>query len=514
MVAETLKSMNQPTKALKRLRHERATFESDTGSGEVFPSSAQVLQSTFPCDHDMQKNVRDDKSIQSSQDLLQRTKTSSSAANNDTYSTFVEESVTISKHEKPEQLLFFSPSQAAKWNNETFWTRLKNASCHHTYSFGRNGSSRCLFFSICSTDDRRPSTSNSSIITMATSGSGGSDGSSSDSQDQDEANVDTQADPIATISWKVVSLISIAIAVVSILRGRPCHSCIEDRKMQEWEWDRNVYIPTTSVSADAYNRSTSPQLPQMEVTLIAQVAADKAMKRLSDISSRPNRAYARQWKIDYVKYSAGRRTYSTKSCFDNAYVLQAVAEKQEGDAREQLPPLWPHAPRVHYDSIVLLPPDAIIMDLDQNIVELILPQEKLVAISGWVGSKQILDASSGLVAFNLGHKYAAAVASLWWEMTQDHQVTCGATNGVSTLIQAISIVLDDASESLDDLIEPMEEQASGALGEQRPIKCLPSSVPGSRIEILTNSLQESTETLQQTADSVCYRFYPKCEVVP
>lgn len=514
MASTTKNGFNQPTKALKRLRHERATIDVIETESEESPPRA--LQFNMICDDDMHLYSRGEKMEQSSQDLLYRTGTTS-RSNAYTYSTFGEEpAMLFSRHEKPSsQLLYFSPSRAANWNDETFWTRLKNTTCHRTICFSRNGSSRCLFFSICSTNDRLKSTSSStSSITTATSGSSGSGRSCTNSQDHDVVDDDMQvADTVLTIWWKVASLISIVIAIVSILRGRPCCSYLEDYKTPEWEWDRNVYIPTTSVGANAYNRSTSPLLPQMRVSLIAQLAADKAMKRLSDISSRPNRAYARQWKMDYVKYSAGRRTYSTKSCFDNANVLHTMAEKQEDDPREQTP-LWPHSPRVHYDSIMLLPPDAILMDLDQNIVEQMLPQEKLVAISGWVDSKENLVASSGVVAFNLRHRYAATVATLWREMTQDSLVTCGATNGMSTLIQAIAVVLDDSSESLDDLIEPMEEHASGALGEQRPIKCLPSSVPGSRIEILSNSIQESTETLQQTADSVCYRFYPKCEVVP
>jgi hypothetical protein len=515
MVATTV---TRSTKALKRLRHERATVETvETEIDEALPSPALVSKSSIVCNADINLYSLGETLEQSTQELLYCTKTPSKSMYK-TYSTFGEESATVfSKIENPlTELLHFSPSQAATCNDEAFWTRLKSFTCHRTISFGRNGSLRCLFFSICRRNDRLTSTSSSnSSLTTATSRSSGTGSIFSSSQILDEVNENTPAaDTI--ISWKAVSLISVAIAIISILGGRSCYSYMKEYKTPEWEWDRNVYIPTTSVGANTYNTSSSPLLLQTGVSLIAQMAPDKAMKRLTDISSRPNRAYARQWKMDYVKYSAGRRIYSTKSCFDNANILQTIAEKQLDDAREQQQPpsLWPHSPRVQYDSIMLLPSDAIIMNLDQNIVEQMLPQEKLVAISGWVDSKENLVASSGVVAFNLRHKYAAIVANLWWEMTQNSLVTCGATNGVSTLIQAIAIVLDDSSESLDDLIEPMKEHISGALGEQRPIKCLPSSVPGSRIEILTNSIQESLETLQQTADSVCYRFYPKCEVVP
>lgn len=476
----------------------------------------------------------------------------------------------------------FSPYhfRCTNWNDETFWTRLRDG-CKRLCYVCR----RCVFSSSTTTTttdgkNRRKSassssSSSSSSITTTASGcstdnSSGNSNNSYQDHDDDDDNDDDEATNIidaqttideavaTTFTLTIRILLSIAIAIIAFRIGTPYYSYIEESKMTmmmmpEWKWDRNVYIPPTAIVAAHTENSPQQQEPAVVVvplrfSLIAQLAADAAMERLADVSSRPNRAYARQWKMDYVRYAAGRRAYSATSCFDAAYVLRAVigmdAERHQGEdgAGEQEPsPLssslslssppppapWPQQhplpspqpqpqPReavVRYGSVVLLPADAIVMDLDQNIVERTLPQEKLVAISGWVDGGRNLDASSGLIVFNLDHRYATTVANLWWDMLQGSVETCGATNGVSTLIQVIATVMDDATESLDDLIEPMKEHANGALGKQLSIKCLPSSVPGSRIEILTNSLHESTELLQQTADSVCYRFYPKCEVV-
>lgn len=79
------------------------------------------------------------------------------------------------------------------------------------------------------------------------------------------------------------------------------------------------------------------------------------------------------------------------------------------------------------------------------------------------------------------------------------------------LVDSIAAVTDE-DEHLDDLIEPLSENEAGVIGNGA-IKNIPSSVPGPRMAILSNSIEESAGILQQTADSVCYRFYPKCEVV-
>ena len=250
------------------------------------------------------------------------------------------------------------------------------------------------------------------------------------------------------------------------------------------------------------------------VSLIAQITEDLSMRQLSDVTSRPNRAYARQWKMDYVDYYAGRTSYSSKSCYDKVFVLHTLLEKQRDEANEA-PPIWPHSPRVQYDSIVLLPSDAIVMEMDENIVETMLPPDKLVAIAGWKSSHEELDSRSGVILFNLNHEHAWKVADLWWTLSQESFETCGAANGISTLIDAIASTMDqDVGESLDSLIQPIPENPDGALGSHYLIKCLPGTVPGARHQLVLSNLQQSRENIHQTADSVCYRFYPKCEVIP
>lgn len=252
--------------------------------------------------------------------------------------------------------------------------------------------------------------------------------------------------------------------------------------------------------------------------------------------------------MDYTDYyataaakgflSSSRHTTTAKSCFDKAFVLKTMVEtttmmtqeeEDEDDAtndnNSSFPSshsVWssrlPPPPQVPYDILVLLPSDAIILDLDQNIVDTLLPREKLVAVSGWNQTTQEMTSSSGVVLVNLKHKLASSVAELWWEHSRDPAVLCGATNGLDLLVSVISNLLMSEDhgmepEGLGVVIESIREHSNGALGDQS-IKVLPEKVPGNRMEYLLNHLDESSETLQQTAASVCYRFYPKCEVVP
>jgi len=147
-------------------------------------------------------------------------------------------------------------------------------------------------------------------------------------------------------------------------------------------------------------------------------------------------------------------------------------------------------------------------------VDTLLPSDKLVAIAGWTNSREKFSSISGVVLFNLRHKHAVRVIDLWWTRSQESWETCGAADGISTLIDAIATAMDQQSgETLDNLIEPISEYPNGILGDH-VIKCLPASVPGSRSEIFLSNMQQSEEAIHQTADSVCYRFYPKCEVLP
>lgn len=304
-------------------------------------------------------------------------------------------------------------------------------------------------------------------------------------------------------TWKLIIFVSLGISLVAYIHYKGVEQKYNNFMPAEWHWDHNVYIPRENTGDPAVNHRDA------QLSVIAQVVPGNALRLLEDISSRPNRAYARQWSLDFARYDAGRSSYSPRACFEKVAVLNAILDRQ-GNATGDLISLWPHSQRVRYDSILLLPPDAIITELDTNIIADILPSGKLVAIAGWSGHRK-LDSNSDVIVFNLRHRHAEAAARAWLEIATPKKVTCGANNDLWMLVNAVAAVMDE-SEDLDDLIEPIPQTTDGFIGN-RVMKSIPASVPGPRTAILFNYLQEYAALLQETADSVCYRFYPKCEVL-
>jgi hypothetical protein len=305
-----------------------------------------------------------------------------------------------------------------------------------------------------------------------------------------------------TNTWIAIIFISIAVAIAGCLHGQSYYYI-----SPAWNFDYNVYIPR----GDDYN-----PLGSRRISLIAQIDSSRSLQQLADISGRPNRAYAKEWGMDYVRYDSGHGTVNQISCFDKINVLNIIMDKQRkyetnsSDSSSLSSRSWvlPSERVLQYESIILLPTDAIITELDTNLVDAMLPRNKLAAISG-LDINMKLRSNSGIVVFNTKHEHSNAVARLWLDMTID--TTCGANNDLDILLAAISSVLEE-KETLENLLEPLYESRNGFVGD-RLIRSIIPSVPGSRSAYLLRNIEESSASLQEIADSVCYRFYPKCEVL-
>jgi hypothetical protein len=327
---------------------------------------------------------------------------------------------------------------------------------------------------------------------------------STDPPPQDESKAQQGRDFALTISRRTVIFLSVVIGLLACFKKRSYEYILPG--IPEWQWDHNVYITHNSDAQLSENK---------EIALIAQVVSSRPLKMLSDVSSRPNRAYARQWGVDYTQYSSGRPSYDPKACFDKIFVLNTILDKQNLEANESSL-LWSHPEKVRYDSMILLPPDSIVTNLDTNLFEAMLPPNRLAAIAGFTDTDtdtKKLNSEYGIIIFNLRHKYADAVAKLWWDMASPPEVSCGASIDLGMLLSAIATVMDP-SEDFDDLIHAIGESSDGFVGEHM-IKCIPPSVPGPRprLELLMENLEDSKTNLQETADAVCYRYYPICEVI-
>jgi hypothetical protein len=275
----------------------------------------------------------------------------------------------------------------------------------------------------------------------------------------------------------------------------------------EWKWDHNTYIPRLSPAFISNEKNKSQQvgvIPQQAMArnlLLTQVAGGGMLNQLAAISSLPNRAYARAWGRDYALYS-GSTDPITKGCFDNVDVLNNIVEKQTQGRPGLQPP---------YDAIAIFPPDAIVTNLDYDLLD-IMPEDKLVAMAGRRKSLQP-ESPSEVLFFNLHHEHVATVSKLWFDMIQDKSVTCSAGNDTALLLSAIESVLD-ANQSIDSLIFSLDETDTGFIGKGTfAIKgTVPMAMASKKVALLSNS-EETTWTVQSTVDSVCFRYFPKCDVI-
>ena len=317
-------------------------------------------------------------------------------------------------------------------------------------------------------------------------------------------------------SWRVI-LAAFACISLSLyqMRGR-LHG---DSAEPEWRWDHNIYNPRRHASSSESSLSTTTSVASIwnEPTfdkrnmLLAQVTGGNTiLESLGDICSRPNRAYARQWGRDYVRYLKPARKLE-RSCFDKVAFLSAVLRSQKQILYETRNGNsdWLRPQGVVYDVVALFPPDAIITDLDEDLLNL-LPDDKLLAIAGWNEDDSSIKESNlaDVLLLNLRHEFAGTVVDLWHTMVQP-PITCGAGNDLSILLDVIESVL--GMENLTSVVVPLSENRKGMI-EGNAIKVIPLKVPGSKASMLLNAYTESKIILQTTADSVCYRYYPKCEV--
>ena len=316
--------------------------------------------------------------------------------------------------------------------------------------------------------------------------------------------------------WKLASGLGFfTYFIASVLMSRYWTEYTEPR----WEWDHNAYNPRLQIdksqqtsSSDNISTGNSRNL------LLAQVAGTPTLDELALVSSRPNRAYARSWGVDYVRYTNQKHSLD-KSCFDKVNVLNTVLTKQfrYNSEAASTPSYWPSQRSIHvqYDVVVLLPPDAIIMDLDYDMLRF-LPKDKLVAISGWVEDVARPYSGTEIIFFNMRHKLAEKVSKLWREKIELIDASCGAGNDLTIFINVIGSVLGKGEE-LSSLILGLEETDEGFVGKDDEegfvLKGISPSVPSSKAKTLVTNLNDNRATLQTTADAVCYRFYPKCDVL-
>lgn len=147
--------------------------------------------------------------------------------------------------------------------------------------------------------------------------------------------------------------------------------------------------------------------------------------------------------------------------------------------------------RAPYDAVLMLSPDSVIMDLDYQFLAL-LPNDMLVAASS---------SKSDLFVWNLKYRNSLEVARLWLDLNDSNGDECD----MESLWTAIEMTMGDETFDLTNYVQPLQLTDTG-LVEPRLIKFLPD-------ESEQKATPETMELLERVADSVCYRYYPRCEVL-
>jgi hypothetical protein len=231
-------------------------------------------------------------------------------------------------------------------------------------------------------------------------------------------------------------------------------------RQETWNWDLYHYSPKVTGKKDASQQNT---------LLVVQLAT-KYNKPWIQQTCRPNQAYAKQWDADFLQI-IGRRHYPKA-----AHVMQAIHDKQQ---REALEPNHSDASRTVYSYILILPPDAIITNIDVDIRTLMQPNA-IVAMT---------EEGTGVMMWNMDHEAFATTLTMWVEL--------------------ISIKQDDDNYSnipteVPDVLQVLPVSDVGFV-EPKMIKL--------QMDKNRSPANVVTQILQTTADSVCYRYYPRCEVL-
>jgi hypothetical protein len=164
------------------------------------------------------------------------------------------------------------------------------------------------------------------------------------------------------------------------------------------------------------------------------------------LSSKPNRAYARHWRMDYLPVP-------DLDC-PAQFVSDVYSQQQQLSEDDPV-----------YDAILILPANAILTDMDYDVLGL-LPTDHAATVT-----------TNGemLRMFNLRHDELPTILKVW--------STCEVSLQEATETIRLNSILR-INPSIDGFVEPR------------------------RIRFVKNPT-----LLQTTVDNVCYRYYPRCDVL-
>lgn len=293
----------------------------------------------------------------------------------------------------------------------------------------------------------------------------------------------------------------------------------------QFNWDHNHFSPLSNTSPLDTHDPTQPNHPK---TLIIQSLPPGPEEVLLSITSRVNRAYAKRLGFDYLSYVGDetdsylltklflkRINNNTNGTINGQSVhlgdfldVSRNAAVADGFTEASIPP---H----NYDAVVVLQSDAIIVQLDYNVVDL-LQTTNLVAsgVDKNVLTKDGLwSVYSNVMIWNLRHPLFYNTTVSWLEMDEvdrGEQVDSDSDGGclVRGLIKVLMNMTHDEDTELD-LQEIPRELVNGLEGTviKQERDCTANKV------ITEKDLPRMIPIIQGIADNVCYRYYPQCEII-
>jgi hypothetical protein len=239
--------------------------------------------------------------------------------------------------------------------------------------------------------------------------------------------------------------------------------------------------------------------------LIVQQATSLNVARIVDVTSRVNRAYAKQWGIDYVRLDGAIHA---------AEVLQSLLRMKAATDSSPFLSRYSKGVKREYDAIVMLDADAITVDMDYNILDLFAPGFLIGTIGGrrdGAESTVELNDGAGIVFWNLKHAEIGPVSKLWADDLNALEERGLIVDESSVLANILSNTY--SPRELKTLVQPLSPpQFSFFSGEAVRFMRKPSYA-AQKTGWLDTDWKDIAIVLEQTADAVCFKFYPKCDLL-
>lgn len=283
-----------------------------------------------------------------------------------------------------------------------------------------------------------------------------------------------------------------------------------------WSWDHNQ----------------NPKGHHSVRLLILQHAESKPAAEVLEVTARVNRAYARNWGYDYVRVfgstrswdrGAGRYRDEGGERLHFALLLQRISQTRteaitgagwrsvgRGNRVQEV--------RVGddelYDSLLVLRPDAMLVDLDSNILQMFDSNYLIVTVE----HKREIDVESSIdfgggFFWNLQHSESDSLLRLWLDEMEETMATIE-RRGIAITDLAMSTLGNVLNkyytlpEQKELLLSPSHHSAAVFAGN---IKFFRSKK--GKIAWLEEEWALACDVLQQTSDQICFKFYPKCDLV-